>query len=175
MFKKKIYKNWYIIKIQNKFENYIKERILKILKENNIKIYYFFNPYFIKSKFKKGKKYIKKKNILPGYLILNIFLNNFIFFKIKKIKGVIFFLNERKNNLPLSLNYNEIKNFFKKFKIIKKKKDKKKINIGENIKIKKGIFKNIEGKIFKKKKKYIYIYIKIMGKNVPIKIKYKYI
>ncbi|WGH27632.1 MAG: hypothetical protein NHG11_00035 [Candidatus Shikimatogenerans bostrichidophilus] len=137
-------KKWYILKIKNNYEDIIINKIEK-----------------------KIKKKIKKKYYL-GYLMIKIFLNKKIFFFIKNIEGVSYFLNERINKLPLNINNN---NYYKKKNINYKKK--KKYNIGETIIIKKGIFKNKNGKINKiyKKKKKIEILILILGKIIPIKIK----
>ncbi|WGH26089.1 MAG: hypothetical protein NHF93_00030 [Candidatus Shikimatogenerans bostrichidophilus] len=173
---KKNKKNWYILKIKNGYEQIIKKKLNYFKKKKKI-LCKIFNPFLKKKKIKNGKKYYLKKKFYPGYLIINIFLNKNIFYKIKKINGVYNFLNERINNLPLPLNNIEINNIIKNYKYFKKNKKKKynlykKYKIGDNVKIIEGIFKSLSGnidKIYKKKKK-IKLIVMFFGRKIPIKI-----
>ncbi|WGH25600.1 MAG: hypothetical protein NHG13_00255 [Candidatus Shikimatogenerans bostrichidophilus] len=164
---KNLKKNWYIIKIKTGLESTIKYKINSLFKKEK-KINKIFIPY-IKSN---GKK---KKNILPGYLIINLNLNNILLYKIKKIKGVNYFLNERRNKLPISLDFKEIINFIKSFLKIKKEKKKivkKNINLklGEDYKIIEGLFNGLNGIITNIYEKYFIVTIYIMGRKIPVKI-----
>ncbi|MDH3004616.1 MAG: hypothetical protein NHF90_00455 [Candidatus Shikimatogenerans sp. JK-2022] len=154
---------WYIIKIITKYENYIIDNIKKILYNNKIKEFKIYNLFNKTIKYKNNKKYIYKTKTLPGYLILYFKLNSLIYYKIKNINGVLYFLNERIDRLPISLNKTEIKSFIDNNKtnnyITKTNKFKK----GDYIKIKKGLLSGIKGKVKKITKHNIFLYIYIMG------------
>lgn len=160
--------NWYVLKIITNLQYKIKKKIKKILSKYKIKIYNILNLETKKIKYIKGKKYIKKQNILPGYLLIYLKLNFLLLEKIKSIKGVIFFLNERLNKLPISLSYKEIKIFIKNNKKLLKIKNK--IKIGNKIKIINGAFKGIQGKIIKKLNKKVLLKINLMGRNLIVKV-----
>ncbi|MDH3003695.1 MAG: hypothetical protein NHF95_00075 [Candidatus Shikimatogenerans sp. JK-2022] len=170
-------KKWYILRIKNCYINLIKNELLELNKNyNKINI---FLPIKKKKKYINGKIKIIHKNYFPGYLIINLILNNKIYFKIKNIKGIIGFLNDKINTLPLPLNDNEINNIINKYNnyntLDLNEKKKNIFHIGEKVKIKNGIFKNINGIIEKIKKTIIYISIIILNKKTIIKFKYNQI
>ncbi|WOX79396.1 transcription termination/antitermination protein NusG [Candidatus Shikimatogenerans bostrichidophilus] len=153
-------KEWYILKIINGEEKYIinkiKEKLLKYIK-------YIFIPTKKYIRVKNGKKKIYKEKIIPGYMFIKIYLNKYILLILKKIKGILGFLNERNNKLPLKINKNELKN------IIKNKYNNS-YKIGDNVIINSGIFNNIKGKIEKIKKNNIILSIKLLGRNTKIEL-----
>ncbi|WGH24994.1 MAG: hypothetical protein NHG14_00030 [Candidatus Shikimatogenerans bostrichidophilus] len=171
----KIYKkdNWYILKIYSKDIKTIITKIKKILKKNKVKNYKILNFFKKKRKYINYKTYISYTNLLPGYLIIYLSLNNDLLYKIKSIHGVISFLNISKNKYPIALTYNEIKKFIKNIK----KSSETKFEKGDIIIITKGVFLGISGKIQKiyKKENKILFTTYIMGRKTPIIINLKYV
>ncbi|WGH27118.1 MAG: hypothetical protein NHG12_00035 [Candidatus Shikimatogenerans bostrichidophilus] len=168
---------WYILKIKNGLEKIIKKKILNLKKKMKFLVK-FFIPVKKEIKIINGKKKLLKINFYPGYLIINIFLNEKILYKIKNINGVLYFLNERINNLPLPLNDNEINNIinnYYKYNTFKEKDNNLLIDykIGENVKIKYGVFKNLNGIIenIYKKKNIVELSVIILSRKIIIKLK----
>ncbi|WGH24627.1 MAG: hypothetical protein NHF92_00030 [Candidatus Shikimatogenerans bostrichidophilus] len=157
-----IKRKWYIINIITKYEIDIISKIKNIINDKKLIVYNFIKKDVI---VKDNKRYIYKKRLLPGYLILYFKLDFLLLYKIKKINGVIGFLNERVNKLPISLNFKELEKFLKK----NKKKDIN-INKGDDIKINSGPFMGLSGKVENKYKDKIEISIYIMGRLVNLKI-----
>lgn len=173
-------KKWYILKIKNGYEKIIKNVLINYKKKKKI-LSNVFLPIKKKIKIINGKKKVIKKNFYPGYLIIKIFLNQKILYKIKNIKGVTGFLNERLNKLPVPLNDNEINNIinkYYKYKTLKIKNNEQiydNLNIGDNVKIIYGVFKNLNGIIENKNKKKIELSLIILNRKVTIKMKYNQI
>ncbi|MDH3004753.1 MAG: hypothetical protein NHF85_00370 [Candidatus Shikimatogenerans sp. JK-2022] len=165
-------KNWYILNIRSGQENIIKYKIKNIFKK---KISYkILNPIKRIKIIKNGKKYIKKRNIYSGYLLIKIKLNKLIYYKLKNIEGINSFLNERYNDYPLPLKNKEIKNIIKNLYNQYKKKfyiKKKKIDIGDNVKIINGLFKNIKAIVKKIYKEKSLLNFNILGRPTSIIIK----
>lgn len=165
---------WYVLKIKNGYELYIKSQIIEILLSYKIKKYKIIIPFKKKIIIKNNKKYYYKKNLLPGYLIANLILNNKIIYNIKKINGVIDFLNKKHNKNPLPFYKKDLIIFLKNYKKIKNINTNR-LNFikGDKVKITKGIFYGLNGEIEKvnKKKEEVLLYVYILGRKVPIKIK----
>ncbi|WGH24813.1 MAG: transcription termination/antitermination NusG family protein [Candidatus Shikimatogenerans bostrichidophilus] len=155
-------KKWYILNIITRYEVDISNKIKNITNNKDIKVYNFIKKDI---KIKNNKKYIYNRRLLPGYLIIYLKLDYLLLYKIKKINGVIGFLNERNNKLPIPLKYNEFKKFLKK-----NKKDRNIIKKGDDISINSGIFIGLIGKVEKIYKDKIEISIYIMGREVNLKI-----
>ncbi|WGH25364.1 MAG: hypothetical protein NHF87_00030 [Candidatus Shikimatogenerans bostrichidophilus] len=164
--------NLYVLKIRTVNQNVIIEKIKRILSLYNVKEYKIYK--FIKTLVKKenNKKRLLKKNLLPGYLIINLLLNRMIFYEIKRINGVINFLNESIDNLPIPLKYNDIEYLIKLSKNKKYKTINIKCFVGESVKIKEGVCKGLPGVIEKiyKKKNQILLSVYIMGRKISLTI-----
>ncbi|WGH25728.1 MAG: transcription termination/antitermination factor NusG [Candidatus Shikimatogenerans bostrichidophilus] len=170
--KKEIFKKkWYVLKIKNGYEKLIKKKIFILYKKNNdilgkILIFYKKNIKIIK-----GKKIFYKKNSLPGYLIINIYLNNKILYKIKNITGVSCFLNEKINKLPLSLSKKEVKKIIYKHKNYLNNDINLNFVLGENVKIIYGIFNGFNGNIEKILNNNVELSVIIFDRKILIKLK----
>jgi len=129
---------------------------------------------------RKGKKYKRKRNFFPGYILLyaNLFHGK-TYHIIKNIPGVLGFLTSKnlKNNskLPQPIRKCEIDQILKK---IDKNKEEKITDfpflINEIIKVVEGPFIGFKGniqKIFKERKKVI-VMLRIFGRNTPIELNY---
>ncbi|WGH25177.1 MAG: hypothetical protein NHF96_00030 [Candidatus Shikimatogenerans bostrichidophilus] len=164
--------NLYVLKIRAVNRKFIIKEIKRILFLYKVKEYKIYK--FIKTLVKKenNKKIFLKKNLLPGYLIINLLLDRMILYKIKKINGVINFLNEGIDNFPRPLKYNDIKNLIKESKNKTYKRTNIKYFIGESVKINNGVCIGLTGvieKIYKKKNK-ILLSVYIMGRKIFLTI-----
>ncbi|WP_320412022.1 transcription termination/antitermination protein NusG [Candidatus Shikimatogenerans silvanidophilus] len=173
-------KKWYILRIISGKENKIKNSIEKEIKKhypNNIgELLIPIRKFF---KIKKGKKIKIKQLYYPGYIMIELKLENIILQKIKNINGVINFLLNEKKGLPIEINKKEIENIKKKIYELSNNSEKTIINfiVGEQIKIIDGPFNGFNGTIEKinEEKKKLELSVLIFGRKTPLELDFSQI
>lgn len=164
--------NWYIIRVakgqDNRVKNALKEQIQRYKAESQVGDIVI--PTEKEVKMKNGKKVVKSKNMLAGYVLLNADLNDKLIEIIKNTPGCYGFMGDAKTPVPLKQsevdkmlgNVSEDEIMLEQW-----------IN-GQRIKITDGPFKNFEGTIngiddFKKKLK---VEVKVFGRPTPLELDY---
>ena len=161
-------KKWYVLHVYSQHEDKVKESILKIA-ENNGKQDEIGEVYLPKRLVveidAKGNKREKWKTVTPGYLYVNLNLNEEVWHLIKGIDGVTGFLGER----PSPLRRGEVEKLKKSLevktpeKVSNWKKDDKVV-------IKNGSFENYDGYIESVSDNKVKVIINFFDRPTPVEL-----
>lgn len=123
-----------------------------------------------------GKKIIKEKNILPGYIMVQATLEGEVKHLIKSIPNVMGFLSGVQGGEPMPMRENEVNRILGKADESVDLEDQISIDyrVGESVKVTDGPFNNFDGIIeeVNEEKKKLKIMIKIFGRKTPVELNY---
>lgn len=171
-------KQWYVVRAisgkEKKVKTYIESEIdrLKIGEQ----VSQVLIPTEKVFEMRNGKKRIRERSFLPGYVLIEAQLTGEIIQAIKDVPGVIGFLGAEKGNEPIPLREAEVN------KILGKVDEMNEIgevpveafSIGEPVKVMAGPFNGFTGsveEIYEDKKK-LKVMVKIFGRNTPVELNY---
>jgi transcriptional antiterminator NusG len=175
--------SWYVMQIVSGKESKIKKLLKEFIKIKNLKQYLLeiLIPEEKISEIKKGKKRKIVKRFFPGYIFIKIFFKkeefSFIFreinFFIQKTVGAIKIMG---NKNPIPLKNIEIEKILQKTKSSKEKINLPRIDLKleDKVKINKGPFMNLIGRIIKldHESGKIKVIVSIFGRMTPIELEY---
>ncbi|MFT6880856.1 MAG: transcriptional antiterminator NusG [Psychromonas sp.] len=126
-----------------------------------------------------GKKRVREKNFMPGYMLIQADLNNGeVMHMIKSLPGVIGFLRKDGNSSiqPEPLRYSEVKRFLGSDSEAEEEVIDSTISfvVGESVKVIDGPFSTFEGnveEVYDDKKK-LSVSVKIFGRSTPVELSY---
>ncbi len=168
-------KKWYIIHVLTGQEEKVKAHIEKKFKQNKIedKISEVFIPKEKISEVKNGEKKISERRFFPGYILVNIEMDEKTWYLIKGIPGVTGFVGYGAG--PVSIKEEEVKGILKKTEEKKEKPTPKvEFETGEGVRIKDGPFTNFTGSIeeIEPEKGKLRVSVSIFGRSTPVELEY---
>lgn len=123
-----------------------------------------------------GKKTIKEKNILPGYMLVQTSLEGESQYVIKSIPNIIGFVDVDKDGNPTPIRENDVNRMLGKADETVDLDEQILIDfrIGDSIKVTDGPFNNFDGVIeeVNEEKKKLKVMIKIFGRKTPVELNY---
>jgi len=168
-------KQWYVVHTQTGSEDKV-----KIALENKIAsvgMQELFGQIIIPteqvSEIRSGKKKISQRKFFPGYLLVEIELNEESYLFVKSIPGVTGFIGPGKKPMPLPEE--EVNNILKKTEETQVKPSPKIIfEKGEQVRITDGPFLNFNGSIeeIHPEKGKIKVNVSIFGRSTPVELEY---
>jgi len=144
--------NWYLVRVYSGSEESIVNQIKSLAKTRNLDKN--FKDFFIpkvklqtKKKDAKGEEKIKEsfKKLFPGYLAVNMVLNENTWNLVRELPKVIDFIGTKKS--PKVLSEEDIKSFFDSVSRMEKINEKVSIQIGKPVKIKSGSFSGFKATV----------------------------
>ncbi|MCM8795743.1 MAG: transcription termination/antitermination protein NusG [Candidatus Omnitrophica bacterium] len=168
-------KNWYVVHTQTgseeKVKAYLESRILSEgLTDLITKIVI---PTEQISEVRAGKKRISQRKFFPGYLLLEMELNEKTYLFIKKTPGVTGFIGLGKKPMPLPKT--EVENILKRTEETQAKPSPKIVfEKGEQVCVKEGPFVNFNGtieEVYPEKGK-LKVSVSIFGRATPVELEY---
>ena len=156
--------SWFAIQVISGRER----RVKKTLEENkNLKPYLYevLIPTENVSEIKKGEQKVIEKKIWPGYILLNLDLDDESWSIIKNSNGVIDFLGGDKPAPISEKEIEEIKESLKKGIV-----HKHKVNVGDIVKIIDGVFVNFTGNVLEvnHEKGRLSVMVSIFGRDTRV-------
>lgn len=171
-------KNWYVVRAisgqEKKVKLYIESEIERLkLEEVVTQVLIPTEKVF---EMRQGKKKIRERSFLPGYVLLEADLSGEVIQAIRDVPGVIGFLGTEKGQKPVPLRQQEVN------KILGKVDELNEIGempadpfvLGEPVKVMAGPFNGFSGtveEIYDDKKK-LKVMVKIFGRNTPVELNY---
>lgn len=159
---------WYIINVYPGFENKVADNFRKFKLKNVV-----FDVVLVeKSEQRKNKKRVsvKKDNLYPGYIFVNMIMSDEIISIIKSIPGVIGYFFKKK---PVPISFDEMESVLKRVGRVDNNMYFN-YNVGDLVKIIDGPFSGTKGKIisFNKNSGLCKIEIVFFGRCVPTEIEF---
>jgi len=166
-------KHWYVIHTQTGYEDRVKTVLESKVKAGLTKdaISQILVPIEQVSEIKAGKKRISQRKFFPGYILVEMELNDEAWYLIKSIPGVTGFVGA--GSRPLPLKEEEIETILKQAKDAKDKPTPKVIfEKGEAVRVTDGPFTNFNGTIEEANvaKGKIKVMISIFGRATPVEL-----
>lgn len=96
---------WYVIHTFSGYENKVKANLDKkvIAQDLSDVIFDVVVPMREESEFKDGKRRVVKKKLIPGYVMVDMIVNNYSWFVVRNTNGVTGFVGTEKEPIPLTM------------------------------------------------------------------------
>lgn len=168
---------WYVVHTYSGYENKIKVDLTKRVESMNMqdKIFDIIIPEEQEVEYKGGKRKITSKRVFPGYVIVNMIMNEDSWYVVRHTPGVTGFVGS--GGKPIPLQPEEINKILQRMGLVESKPRIIDIEVGENIRVKSGPFANFEGivrELLADRGK-IRVNISMFGRETPVELDYEQI
>jgi len=168
--------NWYILKVQSNREDSIRESLKRRVAVAGLDRYFgeVIVPVEMVSEFKGGKKRVIKRKLYPGYLVVNMEINEDTWFLVRETPGIGDFTGSAGKPTPMLPH--EVNKIVAKQEEKTDEAPKLKINfnVGDRVKINEGTFDNFEGEVdsIDEASGRVTVMINIFGRSTPVELEY---
>jgi transcriptional antiterminator NusG len=168
--------DWYILKVQSNREESIREGLLRRVAIAGLDHYFgdAIVPVERVTEFKGGKKKVIKRKLYPGYLVVNMEINDDTWFLVRETPGIGDFTGAAGRPSPMLPH--EVAKIVSKAEEKSEKAPKLKIGFkeGDRVKIKDGTFENFEGEVdsIDQTNGQVTVMINIFGRSTPVTLEY---
>jgi transcriptional antiterminator NusG len=168
-------KNWYVVHTQTGAEEKVKTTLENRISQEGLQdlISKVIIPTEQISEVRSGKKKISQRKFFPGYLLLEMELNEKTFLFVKTAPGVTGFIGLGKKPMPLPQS--EVDNILKRTEDTHVKPSPKMVfEKGEQVRVTEGPFLNFNGTIEEvhPEKGKIKVSVSIFGRSTPVELEY---
>ena len=168
-------KKWYVIHTQTGAEDKVKSALEKRAESNNRKeaIFQVLIPTEQVSEVKEGKRKISQRKFFPGYVLVEMDLNDNTWYLVKNTTGVTGFIGARTK--PVALREDEVQAILKQSEDRKVKPTPKvRFERGESVRVTDGPFTNFNGVIeeVNPDKGKLKVSVTIFGRSTPLELEY---
>jgi len=167
---------WYVLKVQSNRERTIRENLLRRIKRDNLEEYFgeIIIPTEKVAETKSGKKRITERKLYPGYIMIQMTLNDESWYLVRDTSGVGDFTGAA--NKPIPMEEHEIARLLglEDAKEDEPTKIKMDFAVGDLVKINEGSFESFEGSIeaVDEASGKITVLIEIFGRSTPAELEY---
>jgi transcriptional antiterminator NusG len=171
-----IHKDWYVLKVSSNREESIREGLMRRINIEGLSDYFgeIVVPTERRSEFKNGRKRVLKVKLWPGYLVVNMAINDATWHLVRGTPGIGDFVGS--TGKPTPMQAQDVA------KILAKQEEKTdevpKLNIkfspGDRVKIREGTFENFEGTVesIDIPNGRVTVMINIFGRSTPVELEY---
>ncbi len=168
---------WYVVHTYSGYENKIKVDLTKRVESMNMqdKIFDILIPEEQEVEFKGGKRKVVTKRVFPGYVIVNMIMDEDSWYVVRHTPGVTGFVGSGTKPLPLQVD--EVKKILRQMGLVDSKPVIIDVIVGETIRVKTGPFANFEGivqELLPDRGK-VRVNISMFGRETPVELDYKQI
>ncbi len=170
------HRDWYILKVQSNREDTIREALLRRAKIQGLDKYFgdVIVPTETVTEFKGGKKRIVKRKLYPGYIVVNMEINDETWFLVRDTPGIGDFTGAA--GKPVPMQPHEVARILAKEEEKTAEAPKLKIGFkpGDRVKINEGTFENFEGEVesIDEANGRVTVMINIFGRSTPVELEY---
>lgn len=167
---------WYVLKVQSNRERSIRDTLLRRIKREGLEDY--FGDIIIPTErvvdTKGGKKRVSERKLYPGYIMVQMQLNDDTWYLVRDTSGIGDFTGSA--GKPIPMHEDEIKRMLGLEETKEAEPAKIKIDLtpGETVKIKEGTFESFEGSVegVDEASGKISVLIEIFGRSTPVELEY---
>ena len=166
--------NWYVVHTYSGYEEKVKanleRRIVSMGMED--KIYKVIVPTEDILEIKAGKKNITQKRVFPGYILVQMKLDEDSWYVVRNTPGVTGFVGS--GTKPIALSDEEVQNILKKIKT-EKPKPKKEFDEGETVKVIAGPLADFAGTVSEVNldQHKLKVLVSIFGRETPVELSFE--
>jgi transcriptional antiterminator NusG len=173
---KPVNRQWYILKVQTNREESIRDALQRRVAMAGLEQY--FGPVIVPtemiSEFKGGKKRVSKRKLYPGYIVVNMEINDDTWYLVRETSGIGDFTGAMGRPTPMAQQDVE--------KIVATTEEKPdeapRVDIrfkpADRVRIKEGTFENFEGNVeaIDHANGRVTVMINIFGRSTPVELEY---
>ena len=165
-------KNWYVIHTYSGYEDAVaknlKQRIESLGMED--KIFNVIVPKEKKIKIKNGKRKTVEEKIYPGYVLVEMIVDDASWYVVRNTPRVTGFLGAETTPIPVSKH--DIDDLMKRMEVGTEPQFTIDVEIGVNVKIIDGPFKGFEGRVSEvdQERGKIKVLINMFGRDTPVEL-----
>jgi len=168
-------KKWYVVHVQTGLENKVKLALENIISQKGLQdlVGQIFIPTEQVSEVRSGKRRVSERKFFPGYILVEMELNETTYLAIRRIPGVTGFIGLGRNPTPLPED--EVNRIFKRVNETKEKPSPKVLfEKGEQIRISDGPFMNFSGTVEEvhAERGKLKVSVSIFGRATPIELEF---
>jgi len=171
-------KRWYILKVQSNRESSIRDGLQRRVAVAGLDRYFgeIIVPTEDVAEFKNGKKRIIKRKLYPGYVVVNMVLNDDTWFLVRETPGIGDFTGAA--GRPTPMQFHEVQRILKASKPEDDGGEPVKTAIpfkqGDRVRIKEGTFENFEGEVddIDEANGRVTVMINIFGRSTPAELEH---
>ena len=168
--------NWYILKVQSNREESIREGLLRRMAIAGLDHYLgeVIVPTEKVTEVKQGKKRVTKRKLYPGYLVVQMEINDDTWFTVRETPGIGDFTGAA--GTPTPMLPHEVNRILQRSE--EKTDQAPKLDIrfrpGDRVKINEGTFENFEGEVdnIDQTNGRVTVMINIFGRSTPVELEY---
>lgn len=168
--------DWYILKVQSNREDSIRETLLRRISMQGMDRWFgeVVVPKEQVTEFKGGKKRVVSRKLYPGYILVNMVLNDETWFLVRETGGIGDFTGS--GGKPSPMLPQDVAKLLHKAEEKTDEAPKLKINFkkGDRVKINEGTFENFEGEVeaIDEANGRVTVMLSIFGRSTPVDIEY---
>jgi len=168
--------DWYILKVQSNREDSIREGLARRVAIEGLDRFFgdIIVPIEEVTEFKGGKRRVMKRKLYPGYIVVNMEINDDTWFLVRETPGIGDFTGAAGHPSPMLPH--EVSRILVKHEEKSEKTPKLKIafSTGDQVKINEGTFENFEGEVdsIDETNGRVTVMINIFGRSTPVELEY---
>ena len=168
--------NWYILQVYSGNEKKIEKELLAQTEKKGLRVN--ISKILIPSEevieMKKGKKVSSERKFFPGYMLIQMVMDDEIWHIVKALPKVYGFLGGKKGE-PIPVSQNEIDSILNQMKDgLEKPKPSVSFEIGEQVRVSDGPFSSFNGMVEEvdEEKARLKVSVSIFGRSTPVNLDY---
>jgi transcriptional antiterminator NusG len=169
-------KHWYILKVQSNREDSISDTLERRIRMQGLDR--FFGKVVVPkeqvTEFKSGKKRVVSRKLYPGYILVNMILNDETWYLVRETGGIGDFTGSA--GRPSPMLQADVDKLLNKSAVKTDEAPRLKINFkkGDRVKITEGTFENFEGEVeqIDEANGRVTVMLSIFGRSTPVDIEY---
>ena len=169
-------RHWYILKVQSNREDSIREALLRRISMQGMDRWLgeVVVPKEQVTEFKSGKKRVVSRKLYPGYILVNMILNDETWYLVRETGGIGDFTGSAGRPSPMLPQ--DVAKLLHKAEEKSDEAPRLKINFkkGDRVKINEGTFENFEGEVeqIDEANGRVTVMLSIFGRSTPVDIEY---
>ncbi|HEX6539898.1 MAG TPA: transcription termination/antitermination protein NusG [Candidatus Dormibacteraeota bacterium] len=164
--------NWYVVHAYSGHEEKVRNNLLKRVESMDMhdKIFDVLVPTEEVMEIKDGQRRKVNKRIFPGYILVNMIMDDEAWYVVRNTPGVTSFVGS--GNKPVPLQEHEIKGIQKQVKAEAPTKVSVEYEVGENVRVIDGPFTDFHGKVtdLNVEKGKLKVLVNMFGRETPVEL-----
>ena len=163
---------WYVVHTYSGYENKVKESILKTVGNRNMQeqIFEVQIPLEDSVEEKNGKQVVVQRKVFPGYVLINMIMNDDTWYVVRNTRGVTGFVGP--GSKPVALSKEEVRKLG-----ISSAQYKIDVEVGASVQVMNGPFEGSVGEITKidAEEGMVVVDLSIFGRETPVELSFEHI
>lgn len=164
-------RNWYVIHTYSGYENKVKTNLERRVKtmEKEDKIFRVLIPTEEEYEFKDGKKKITQKKIFPGYVLVEMLMEDDSWYLVRNTPGVTGFVGT--GTKPIPLQETELREIMRRIGV-EEPRPKIDFSVGEGVRVTSGPFQHFTGIVqeIQADRGKLRVLVSMFGRDTPVEL-----